>query len=168
MNLPGHLAGMTVACPHCKKPFQVPSMSPQAEAVLNPEEFNAPRPRRSLDSGPGMSRWLWIILGTACAGALIAVIAFLPSRGGMKDDLKKARVKQLYERIKQGTRGSDAIKYAKEVMAELPGDSGELKYDEPSEEDGKFLHVFEKGPYRIIISINATTDQVVLYDKKGF
>src|SRR5437870_305106 len=114
MNLPAHLAGMTVACPHCKQPFQVPPVSTQAEPVLNPEDFSVPRPRRSLDSGPGMSRWLWIILGTACAGALIAVIVFLPSKGGLKADLDRARINQLYGEIRQGASEKEAIKNARE------------------------------------------------------
>ena len=111
-----------------------------------------------------MSRWLWIALGTACAGALIAVIVFLPSKGGLKADLDRARIKQLYDEIRQGTPEQDAIKHAKAVMKQFPG---ELKEEPPSKEDDQLLYIFEKGDRKLVFWVNPDTHMVVKKKQVG-
>src|SRR5204863_2891587 len=95
MSVPPGMEGMTVACAHCKRPFQVPDLAPSVFAQQIPE---GPR-RRSVGRPPGSNPWIWLAIGLPCIGILLALL-FLWK--GSDKDLKQGQLLQMYEAIEKG------------------------------------------------------------------
>jgi len=159
MNVPPGMDGMTVACAHCKRPFQVPDIAP---SVFSQQIPDGPR-RRSVGRSPGSNPWIWLAIGLPCAGVLIALLFVWK---GSDRDLKQGQLLQLYQDIKPGMESEDAEKRVRALMAKVNGD---LKVEEPEEDDTQqFQKIFEKGNVRIILFINRGTNKLVHSKKFGF
>jgi len=161
MSVPPGMEGMTVACAHCKRPFQVPDIAPSVFAQQIPE---GPR-RRSVGRPPGSNPWIWLAIGLPCAGILVALL-FVWRGSGLTKSLEKGQLITMYEEITNGLPAEEAEKRVRALLAKVPG---ELKEREDGEEDEpNFQKVFEKGQVKIILFINRGSNQVVQKVKLGF
>ena len=162
MSMPPDMAGMTVACAHCKQPFQIPEIAPAVFAEQIPE---GPR-RRSAGRPPGSNPWVWLAIGLPCAGVLIALL-FVWRGSGLTKSLEKGQLVTLYQEIKNGMTAEEAEKRVQALLAKVPGQLKE-PYETGEEDEQTYQKVFEKGKVRIVLFLNRVTNQVVNKHKDGF
>ena len=161
LSLPPGLEGTTVGCPRCKKPFQVPGAAEPDFGSAFPDQ---PPRRRSPGRSPGSNPLLWIAIIAPCLGALIVAL-FLWKGSGVEEENKKGRIRAMYEDIKQGMKGEEALNRARTLMKEFPGEPKEEKREN---ETDSVTHELSKGKQVIRLVINNNTGKVEGKSKDGF
>lgn len=160
MSMPDGMAGVTVACPHCKQPFKLPDIAPAEFANLT---GGAPRPR--VKTSAGSNPLIWVFIALPIIGVVLAVLVLSKGSRWAKS-LDKGRLLSLYDGINNGMDADEAEKRIRAFMDEIPG---ELKgFEAGNDDDTTIQRIFEKGSVRIVLFVNRGNNQVITKTKSGF